>query len=71
MNFLGRSYYRQGAHEIMESKSQTLYQPIKSYQIRVISLHKDNNISDTPLSCELHTAVILHAKFEGILLHRP
>ena len=53
------------------SKSQGIYRPIKPYQTRIVYLHGDNGVSDSPVVCTLYTADILHPKYEGLGLRSP
>lgn len=47
------------------TKSQKIYDPIGPYTTRLIRLHSDNGSRESPLSCDLYPADILHPTFEG------
>lgn len=43
-----------------------LYQPISVYQTRILCLHGDEGVAESPLRCDLYPADILHPSFGGI-----
>jgi hypothetical protein len=49
----------------------TIYRPIKPYQTRLLRLHGDLGVPESPLICDLYPATILHPAFEGLAIRLP
>lgn len=48
--------------------TRNLYNPITSYQTRLLGLDRDDGLPDSQVSCSLYTADLLHTNVEGLLI---